>query len=150
MSNWDFYQSNINDKIASVYLNLDAEEELSPRHIRLCWFFIKLKVERDDGLSHDDEIESLFEFEDQLIACLCSENLKFVGRVTTAGMRQFYFYGTDDAGFEELCEVFLRSNSSYLYQYNCKDDPERTQYKNVLYPGSLGLKQINERGSNAE
>ncbi|WP_445427518.1 DUF695 domain-containing protein [Alishewanella sp. HL-SH05] len=149
MANWDFYQANINDKIASIYINLDAEEELSPRHVRLFWFFIKLKIERDDGLSHDDEVESLFEFEDQLTAFVCNENLQFVGRITTAGMRQFYFYGTEDANYEELCEVFLRNNNSYLYQYNGKDDPERSQYKNVLYPGPLGFEQIKERRNNA-
>lgn len=149
MADWDFYQANINDKVASVYLNLDADEELSSKHVWLYWFFIKLKVERDDGLSHDDEVESLFEFEDHLTSSLCSDNLHFVGRVTTAGMRQFYFYGTEDIEYKELCETFLKGNCTYLYQYDSEVDKERSQYKNVLYPGPLGLEQINERRKNA-
>jgi len=149
MADWDFYQANINDKIASVYLNLDAGEELSPKHVRLFWFFIKLKVGRDDGLSHDDEVESLFEFEDHLISALCSDNLQFIGRVTTAGMRQFYFYGTEHIQYVELCENFLKTNSTYLYQYSSKADAERSQFKNVLYPGPQGFEQINDRRKNA-
>ena len=149
MANWDFYQANINDTIASIYLDLNAEEEVSPRHVRLFWFFINLKVEREDGLSHDDEIERLFEFEDNLINAVCSENQQFVGRVTTAGMRQFYFYGSADVHYDELCEAFLRNNNSYVYQYSGKDDPQRTLYKSVLYPGPLGLEQIRERKGSA-
>jgi hypothetical protein len=149
VADWDFYQANINDKIASIYLNLEADTELSQNHNTLYWFFIKLKVERDDGLSHDDEVDSLFEYEDKLVGEICSGNLQFVGRVTTAGMRQFYFYGTEDIQYERMCETFLKTNNTYLYQYSSKADPQKSQFKNVLYPGSQGLEQIYECRKNA-
>lgn len=149
MADWDFYQANINDKIASVYLNLDAESELRAELTHLYWFFIKLKVEREDGLSHEDEADSLWDFEDRLVSSICSEELEFVGRVTTAGMRQFYFYGTENVNYDELCQNFLKDNDSYLHQYNSQEDVERSHYKNVLYPGEKGLEQINKRRENA-
>ena len=149
MADWDFYQAKINDSLASIYLNLDAEKELRPENTQLYWFFIKLKIEREDGLSHDDEVESLYEFEDSLISSMCSEELEYVGRITTAGMRQFYFYGTTNIDYDELCKDFLKDNSSYLYQTNSKEDSEKSHYKNVMYPGKIGLEQIYKRRRNA-
>ena len=109
VADWDFYRAIINDKIASVYLNLEASDELNSNHTTLFWFFIKLKIERDDGLSHDDEVDELYEYEDNLIDALCDDNMRFVGRITSSGMRQFYFYGAENIDFEGLkfCKLEL-------------------------------------------
>lgn len=151
MSDWDFYKANINDKISSVYLNLEACSEIdTTKYSKLCWLFIRLKIKRIDGLSHDDEYEALIEYEDNLIAYITKiPQIDFVGRITTDGMRQFYFYATNELDFEFVINEFLDKAPSYQFQLGFKNDPEWNQYKNTLYPGINGLQQIRDRRKNA-
>jgi hypothetical protein len=150
MADWDYYQANINDKIASIYLNLDARSDIDmQRHSELCWLFIKLKLARDDGLSHEDEFEALCDYEDNLDEHLEAEKIELVGRVTTDGMRQFYFYSVPGFNFEQSIEVFLSKYQSYQYQYDHKSDPDWGQYSSVLYPKEHGINQINRRREKA-
>jgi hypothetical protein len=146
LPNWNFYQTNINDHISSVYLDLDAKEENEiGRFDTLCWLFIKLKVEREDGLSHDEEFDALCAYEDDINENIDGSKTKYVGRVTTKGMRQFYFYTSNFELFEIDLGRVVASNTEYLYQTGSKDDPEWSQYDNVIYPGKYGLEQIASR-----
>lgn len=96
MPNWNFYQAHINNEIASVFLDLDAKSEnINNKFNTLFWLFIKLKIEREDGLSHDDEFETLNSYENDLIENIDISKSSYVGRITTNGMRQFYFYKDD-------------------------------------------------------
>jgi hypothetical protein len=150
MADRDFYQANIDGKISSIYLNLDAYTEVdASEYSKLCWLFIRLKVEREDELSHDDEYSELTDYEDNLIENLSGDSIQFVGRITTNGMRQFYFYAVDSFDFELAIEVFLDKESSCQYQFGSRRNPGWSQYKNVLYPGKYGLHQIKERRLNA-
>ncbi|QBF81497.1 DUF695 domain-containing protein [Shewanella maritima] len=146
MSNWDFYKANINQNIASIYLDLDAKLDLEENNLdTLSWLFIKLKYERDDGLSHDDEFDALCDYEDNIENAIEGSEIHYVGRITTNGMRQFYFYSADSSLFEKVINDVLDSKSDYLYQIGSKPDPEWNQFKNVLYPGEHGLNQIQSR-----
>ncbi|WP_325892993.1 DUF695 domain-containing protein [Grimontia sp. NTOU-MAR1] len=150
MADWDFYQANVNEKIASIYLDLDAQSDLDPgTYSMLCWLFIRLKVERADGLSHEDEFDVLCDYEDRLDEHLKNGKIEMVGRVTTDGMRQFYFYSAPNFDFESSVKKFVSTYSSHQYQFGCIPDPDWSQYENVLYPGEHGLDQINERRENA-
>jgi len=150
MSDWDFYQANVNEKIASIYLDLDAQSDLDAQtYSELCWLFIRLKVDRADGLSHEDEFDALCDYEDRLEEHLEKEEIEMVGRVTTDGMRQFYFYSSSNFDFENSIKEFVSKLSSYQHQFGTKSDPAWSQYENVLYPGEHGIKQINERRENA-
>ena len=150
MADWDFYKANVNDTIASIFLNLDAKEDLDvDSYQKLCWVFIRLNIEREDGLSHDDEFESLIKYEEGLLKHLEGSPIELVGRVTTKGMRQFYFYSTKDFEFEKCAEDFSRKQNTHDYQAGEKLDPKWSQYINVLYPGEYGIEQMNKRRKNA-
>lgn len=150
MSDWNYYQANVNDRLASIYLDLEAKEEYSQQEYpKLFWLFIRLKVARDDGLSHDDEFDALCEYEDIIDEHIKGLPIHLVGRITTNGMRKFYFYGNDNFKFETLVEAIVDGDSSYQYQSGSKDDSNWSQYDDVLYPEEQGLKQIFERAENA-
>ena len=150
MADWDFYKANINDKIASIFLNLEAKEDLDvASYPKLCWIIIRLNIERIDGLSHDEEFESLVSYEERLIKHLEGSPVALVGRVTTNRMRQFYFYANKDFKFEKCAEEFASKQTTHDYQCGEKLDPTWSQYTNVLYPGEFGLEQIYERRKNA-
>ena len=150
MADWDFYKANVNDRIASIFLNLEAKEDLDiASYPKLGWVFIRLNIEREDGLSHDDEFESLVKYEECLLKHLEGCPVELVGCVTTKGMRQFYFYSNEDFEFERCAEEFAREQTTHDYQVGEKPDPTWSQYVNVLYPGEFGIEQINERKKNA-
>lgn len=133
-----------------MYLDLEAEFELKNEALdTLCWVFIKLKIERDDGLSHDDEFEDLGAYEDELVSAIDSSKTVYIGRITTQGMRQFYFYSSDVSLFEKQVTSSAGRSPNYLYQIGNKFDPNWDQYKTVLYPGKHGLQQISARSKNA-
>jgi len=148
MPSWNFYQCNMDDALASVYLDLDARPESQPTDLNiLFWIFIKLQVERDDGLSHDDEFDDLIRYEDDLTKSISHLDTRYVGRITTRGMRQFYFYTADSGILEETIMSVVSNHPSYLYQIGNKHDPEWSQYQQTIYPGKYGLEQIFDRES---
>jgi len=55
-----------------------------------------MKMPRPDGLSSSEESTALFNFEDALKTALCSGDpaAVFVGRMTSAGEREFFFYAS--------------------------------------------------------
>jgi hypothetical protein len=150
LPNWNFYQTNINDQISSVYLNLDAKEDCETDSFdTLVWLFIKLRIDREDGLSHDDEFDALCAYEDDIDKHVDESKTKFVGRVTTQGMRQFYFYTSDLESFKAEIDCASAKNKEYLYQTGSKKDLGWVQNDNVIYPGKYGLDQISSRIENA-
>lgn len=143
---WNHYLCNMNDQIASVYLNLDLKDfPLKEEFSELNWYWIKLKKPREDGLSSNDEFDCLVDHEAKLIKYLDCDNIIFAGRITTQGRRQFYFYSTPDFDFTDEIEKFTGLNPGYLYQVGQKQDPEWNHYINTLYPYENGIQQIIER-----
>lgn len=146
LGGWNFYQCNINDKIASVYLNLDLfEYSGKTKYPNLNWYWIKLNKPREDGLSSDEEYDSLIQHEDKLIEYIEDDTIIFAGRVTTHGRREFYFYTQANYDFSSKISNFVGSKSEFLFQVGEKADPNWEHYQNVLYPGENGIKQILNR-----
>src|SRR5882757_7023881 len=98
---WDFYFSNVNDVLASIFVDLgiyqSAPIESKPY---LLWVWVYFNHPRKDGLSSSEEAPVLLEIEDSLTALLQKgPGVQLVGRITSAGRREFYFYAPDDSGF---------------------------------------------------
>jgi len=89
--NWAVYISEINGLPASFFLNLEAmpDGDPDPRPY-VCRLDLNLAAPSEDGLTTQEESESLLELEDELIEALSSSlNGVFVGRVTHDGKRRF-------------------------------------------------------------
>lgn len=69
----------------------------------------------DDGLSHDDEFDALCGYEDSIENAIESSEIYYVGRITTQGMRQFYFYSADSSLFEDKIKRVLELKSEYQF-----------------------------------
>ncbi len=149
MTDWNYYLVNINDHISSVYLNLEAEQDHNINaYPKLCWLFIRLKVVREDGLSHDDEYAALIEYEDLIEKVISNSEINFIARITTNGMRKFYFYCANNYDFDTCVNQIVDLNPDYQYQHGSKNDPTWSQYKNILYPSKRDLKKIYDRAEN--
>jgi hypothetical protein len=155
-SDWESYLCNVNDLIASVCVDLGL------RHIApiagypvLAWLFIRLQKPKEDGpsrgLSADEEFDALCKYEDDLELTLAEhEDCLYVGRITTNGMRQFYFFITPEADFKAIVDDVLKKHQDYMYQIGQKDDAAWNQYLRLLVPGEHGWDQINRRRADRE
>jgi len=144
LDDWQYYQCRMNGELASVFLDMGMKYVAPmPGMSKLTWLWIRMNSPREDGLSSDDEFDALCTFEDSLERALTAVGaLKYVGRITTSGRREFYFYVPPHCQFEECVRKFLESNQQFDLQMGEKADPDWHQYLHTLYPGDRGLEQI--------
>ena len=142
--NWRSYICNVNDALASIFLDLEYYDVAPVDGLPvLAWLFIKLKMPDDRGCSTDEEFEALCSYEDDIFHAIAEMNdVHYVGRITTQGMRQFYFYTSADLELDKSLDVVVAKYSDYLYQFGSKPDQNWTQYLELLYPGPQRMEQI--------
>ena len=145
--NWDSYICNVNGHLASVFLNLSLFK-MAPDSSRPCllYVWVKMKSPRPDGLSSQEEAEALWKLGDALTASFEKElNAIFIGRITTQGRREFYFYVPQARENDPAIHRSLSSCSQYEYETGTQDDPTWGQYLSVLYPSEEELQKIKNR-----
>ena len=144
---WNFYRCNVNDRLSSVYTNMSLVDIAPINSLpMLNWLWIRLRHPDDRGLSTDQEFDSLCAYEDELIFALSeSQDIKYVGRITGGGRREFYFYSSEGADFRSRIDGVLSNHPDYQFQVGSKADELWDQYLSLLYPGDHGLEQIRSR-----
>ena len=142
--NWKPYLCNVNDKIASMFVNLGLRSEVPiTSKPWLLWTWVSFQAPRADGLSDGKEAPTLFKIEDALDAYV-SHACRAIpcGRITTEGRREFYFYGETEDGFHQAVSAALKSFDGYKFEIGSQKDSEWEQYLNVLYPSPEDLQRI--------
>lgn len=144
---WDSYFARVNGELASLFVHLGIHESApDPGRPWLLWAWVYLRQPRDDGLSSDEEAPLLFEIEDTLAeAVRDATGAELVGRITTAGRREFCFYGPQTGGFERAVADALGRFPEYQSNIGTKMDSAWSQYFDVLLPGPKALQQIKNR-----
>src|SRR5262245_37851946 len=96
--NWNFYLCRVNDKLASIFLNLALGSKAPIRDKKwLLWVWVYLRSPRADGLTDGGEMKVLSQIEEQLTKHLASAyKAVLAGTITTDGRREFYFYGRNN------------------------------------------------------
>lgn len=144
---WDFYFSNVNDKLASIYVDLGLNK-IAPAKNKpnLLWITIHMNNPRKDGLSSSEESDKLFEIEDAIVDKLKSSfNLIYCGRITSDGDRDLYFYVDDTALCGKLIYEQMRQFPKYTFEYGTKSDKSWKVYFDVLYPTPEQYQRITNR-----
>jgi uncharacterized protein (TIGR01619 family) len=142
--NWKNYFCNVNDKLASIALNLGLNEE-APIASKpwLLWVWVYLQHPRPDGLSDQSEFETIRSIEDELQKRLASTcQAVEAGRITTDGHRESYFYGESTDGFEASIHAVMSNFSRYKFDLGTQHEPDWNQYRNVLYPSEESMQRI--------
>lgn len=144
---WNFYLCNVNDSLASIYLNLGLRQEVPlPNKNWLLWVWVYLKQPRPDGLSSSNEAPVLFRIEDRLNEQMKSQfGAILSGRITTEGRREFYFYGEHNDGLEACVASALGAFNDYQFDFGSQRDATWNQYLSVLYPSEEELQKIRNR-----
>jgi hypothetical protein len=123
--NWAFYFAKIGGKGASVYGNLGLGA-VAPKH-DLPWLLklsVRMKNPNADGMSNKEEADVLWKLEDAVVPALAQHSrAEFVGRITTDGHRDFYFYAPDNHGFEQAIGPAI-APFQYEYSIDSRRDAE--------------------------
>lgn len=147
MGNWDVYLCNVNDRLASIVLDLDYWKRAPLEgHPHLLCIFLYLLHPRDDGLSSPEEATKLRQIEDSIMEALQTRaNGLFVGRITTSRQREFYFYAPSAHDFPESIHMAMRTFGEYKYDLADDSDPQWKHYFEVLYPSEDDLQRMSNR-----
>jgi hypothetical protein len=146
-ANWKSYFCNVNDKLASVALDLGLREAAPIKEKPwLLWIWIYLLNPRPDGLSDRSEFDIICAIEDELtqqIAIHCDGI--YSGRITTEGRRELYFYGGSSQELNTAVTTAMAKFSQYSFDQDSLYQPDWNQYFNVLYPSERDLQRIMNR-----
>ena len=144
---WDFYFARVNDAVASIFVDLgvraDAPLEKRPW---LLWVWVEMQSARPDGLSSNEEAQTLQEIGaalDSLISATCGGQL--VGRITGGGRREFYFYATEPGELDTATENAMKGFDSYKFETGSSFQPDWDQYIHLLYPSQSNLERMQNR-----
>ena len=144
---WDFYFSNVDDKLASLYVDFGIRK-IAPIADKpnVAWISIRMNNPREDGLSSQEESEILFQIEDILVEKIISKhNSVYVGRLTSNGDRDLCFYFDDTTFFEKTISDVMVAFPKYRYDLGIKEDKEWCDYFNFLYPSPQQFQSIQNR-----
>lgn len=145
---WDFYQCKVNNKPASIYLDMGLKQAApDPKRpaILVVWLYLR-HPHPDNGLSTDAEFDVLVEIEDRLCAALKrAYDAVYAGRITTEGRREFYFYSTACADIEATVRAALAPWGGYTIDAWGQPDQQWKQYLNVLYPKAASMRWMSDK-----
>jgi hypothetical protein len=144
---WDFYLCRVDDKPASIYLNLGLIQESPIAGMPfMAYVRVYMRAPRADGLSSQEEFDSLAAIEDSLDSQLSSRcQAIYVGRNTSDNCRDFYFYSPDDQQWEQSVAETMHLFPDYVYECGTRHDPAWDVYLNFLYPTQEDRERIENR-----
>lgn len=143
---WDFYFCTLDDAPASIALDLGYVQRGADaaRPTLLC-VRVRLRRPRPDGLSDGDEAADLNGLEDRVTASLAARcDAVAVGRLTSAGRREFFFYGRSDAELAAALDE-AAAGGPYAPLFRAEVDPDWRFFFDVLAPGDREWQWILDR-----
>lgn len=141
---WGSYFANVNDKFASIALDLGLKAS-APDADRpyLLWVWVYMQAPRPDGLSDSAEFDTLVAIEDALLESIEGPCQALqAGRITTDGRREFYYYGASDTQFRDTVAAAMQKFAGYQFDVGAQADPGWQQYAQVLYPTQEDFQRI--------
>ncbi|MEZ4772509.1 MAG: DUF695 domain-containing protein [Bacteroidia bacterium] len=146
-SEWDFYFCTIEDKPASIMLDLALihTAPLSGKN-EFLQVAINLNFPNEHGLTNPAEAEILYLMEDQLAEHIAATlGGIYAGRNTTGGQRIFYFYCNSSIDYERIVDEALEGFSTHTYSSRAQKDSDWSFYLQFLYPSQLEYQSILNR-----
>jgi hypothetical protein len=145
--NWDFYACRVDDEPASIFLDLDLAK-VAPLKERpfMAYVRVYMRQPRPDGLSSREEFEDLTRLEDHLSgALIAAARATYVGRNTSGGCRDFYFYTAEADGWSQQVAGAMAGFADYQYEAGSRLDREWKTYFEFLYPSEQDRQRIRNR-----
>lgn len=143
---WDFYQSLVDHEPASIFVNIGiAKDAPLAQFPTLAYLRVRMQKPRSDGLSSQDEYEALIALEDDISKAVEHDGQStYVGRNTSSGNRDFYFY-VRDSSVESAMQQAMANWPGYEFEIGTREDAEWSVYWRFLYPSEEDFQRISNR-----
>ena len=144
---WEMYFAEVDEEPAAILVDLGiAETAPDDQRPMLLWMWLQMQSPDEHGFASEDEEPQLIKIEDAFIdAVELTTGAAFVGRVTTCGRREFYFYAKSDEGYEDTIAEAMEAFEEYEFEVGTQEDEQWLQYCDVLVPGPEESQQIFNR-----
>lgn len=143
---WDFYFCKVDDKLASIYVDLGAIDMLPVgTHPVMAYVRLTMAAPREDGLSSGAEFDQLVAVEDALDTLCVGGEVIYVGRCTSDGQRDFYFYIGNAVVWQARVGACMRAFPDYQYATGSREDLAWSTYHSFLYPSQIDRHAIENR-----
>jgi hypothetical protein len=144
---WDFYACRVDNEPASIFFDLGiAVQAPLPEYPHMAYVRLRMRSPRPDGLSSQEEFETLMKIEDQLSQRLSQREANvYVGRNTSSGCRDFYFYCRDPGKWSSRVTMVMTDYGGYVFESGSRPDPDWSTYRTFLYPSGEVMQRIQNR-----
>jgi uncharacterized protein (TIGR01619 family) len=133
---WDFYPLLVDGEPASIFLDMGVARTAPVRgYNRMAYLRVHMLRPRGDGLSSQEEYDDLVKLEDTVTSeVIGASRTLYVGRNTSHGNRDFYFYTGDERGFATVAKSAMEAFPQYDFELGGRPDREWRTYFDFLYP----------------
>lgn len=142
---WALYLSTINeDRVGSVLVDLGLAEfaPVQGREI-IVRFELDMREPNENGLTSQDESDTLNGIEDRIIAALTKDKRSvYAGRLNAESKIRSYFYSTDANDLDESVARVMAEFPEYVYDLSDELDREWNTYFELLYPLPIQMQSI--------
>jgi hypothetical protein len=145
---WDFYFRTVDDRPTSCSVNLGVHDDAPmPSLSYVATVRVRMRNPRPDGLSTAEEANVLWQIEDALVATIKSNTPEgiFVGRVTSAGNRDLFFYLPLPESWASTVEAAATAFPCYEMQSDVWQDCAWQTYFGFLVPNAEQRQMIENR-----
>jgi regulator of RNase E activity RraB len=142
---WDFYACQVDGNPASIFIDLGIRNRAPlPNMTELAWLRLYMRQPREDGLSSKEEFGRLNEIEEALNTAAIGNDatLVYVGRNTSDGCRDFYFYGANGVQAECQLSSAMVPFPEYEFETGSRSDPGWSVYFTFLFPSKRSYRMI--------
>ncbi len=143
---WEIYVTYVDDNPAVILVDIGVEKKVPIVGLsKLAWLWVNVQTPDEEGFPSEDEDMRLNEIEDVVTEAVESLPLRYAGRITSNGRREFYFYTRDPDQFRERVTAAMQSAPEYEFEIDDAEDEEWQHYKDVLYPSPEDFQQIHNQ-----
>ena len=141
---WEIYVTYVEEKPAVIMVDIGISKHVPLADLnKLTWLWVHIPAPDEEGFPTEEEDIKLNEIEDRMTEALEGTDSRYVGRITSDGRREFYFYGQNTADFHATVATVMQSFPDYQIEIDEADDAEWQHYQDVLFPAPEDYQQIN-------
>lgn len=143
---WNFYALLVDSEPASIFVDLGVAKAAPLADFpNMAYLRVRMRNPRPDGLSSQDEYDDLIALENSISEAIERDGQSvYVGRNTSSGNRDFYFY-TRNGSIEAVMRDEMTKWLNYSFQTGTRPDSEWSTYWRFLYPSPEDLQRMGNR-----
>ncbi|MBY6038063.1 DUF695 domain-containing protein [Fictibacillus nanhaiensis] len=144
--NWNFYLDELDGYLASFVVDLEVTEEINiKKYKKLFSVRINLKNPTEQSYPEEQEDDRIGEWEYDLMERLNNEDIVQVGRLTTNGIREFFYYANTDKKvkiIEQHAKALFDNNNYETEIKGIEEDEPWEFYFEFLYPNEYQFQHM--------